>query len=184
MDFKVAHEFIIGDIAPNYVFGCTWCLYSAQEYEKKKEMLKQVKEEIGENSVAIIKVKNGAIVFVTHKAYSDVMGSLEGSINVINVKEDRELHQKNAMETVDAFMKFLLKNKNNKPQIIGLYCTNKVSLVKEKYKESHIEYPAFRLTLPQAIEIAKSKNITLTANVNESQISNGLTALMIPVIIK
>ncbi len=185
MELNLTHEFILGEIAPNYVFGCTWCLLSLNEYEKKQATLKEVIKDLGKGAVTVTRVKNGVIVFVTHDAYSKVMGELEGVSKVVNVKEDIELYKKNLFEAKEEYAKFLKKSKaQNKHHVIGLYCTNKTPMVKEKYKEnSFIEYPAFRLTIQQAQEVAKKLGMTVAINTNEAQISNGLTALMVPIVL-
>jgi len=186
MSFKASHEFIIGDIAPNYVFGCTWCLYSLSEYERKKEILKEVKQELGENSVVITRVSNGVIVFVSHATYKKVMNSLKGIVKNIDVEEDQQLYMSNLDRTVSDCNKFLKKvasGGGNFSGIVGLYCINKVAKVKEKVKDHVIEYNSFRLSLEQFKALAQKNGLRVNCNVKDLLISNGATAVLVPTIL-
>ena len=60
--------------------------------KEKKGVLKEVKQELGENSVVITRVSNGVIVFVSHATYKKVMNSLKGIEN-IDVEEDHQLYE-------------------------------------------------------------------------------------------
>lgn len=183
MGFSIAHEFVLGDIAPNYVFGCTWGIYSDETY-KRKGMLNDIKKELGAENIQVVSVKNGKIVFITHDVYAKVMGSLESKISAVNVEQDKVLYKKQQRLAIEEFKKYLKRQNKSTNAIIGLYCVNKVPVVRELVGNNMMEYPAFRLSYKHAKEIAETMGIQLNFDIESARLSSGMTAVITPVIIK